>query len=236
MTEELLSGLATQLFGTTVVKYNPSGIEGEEKEFNFAPPYKRLYIIPELEKRLNISFENVDFSSDECNQFLQKICRDNGINPVPPLTTPRLFDTLISEFLEPECTQPTFICDHPRIMSPLAKYHRNDSRLTERFELFVNKKELCNAYTELNNPLVQRDAFMKQMKDRDTGDDEAMIIDETFMNALEHGLPPTGGWGMGIDRLVMFLTNKNNIKEVLLFPTMKIIKEEVKEKVKDDHK
>eukprot|EP00658_Telonema_sp_P-2_P021292 TRINITY_DN18475_c0_g1_i5.p1 TRINITY_DN18475_c0_g1~~TRINITY_DN18475_c0_g1_i5.p1 ORF type:complete len:147 (-),score=68.96 TRINITY_DN18475_c0_g1_i5:218-658(-) len=108
-----------------------------------------------------------------------------------------------------------------RDRSPLAKWHRTDHRLTERFEMFVNKKELCNAYTELNNPIVQRQEFEKQIKNRDQGDDEAMQQDETFLSALEYGLPPTGGWGLGVDRLVMFMTSNNNIKEVLLFPAMK---------------
>merc|ERR1711915_327688 len=106
-------------------------------------------------------------------------------------------------------------------MSPLAKWHRDRPELTERFELFVNKHEVCNAYTELNDPVVQRERFADQLKDRQSGDDEAMALDETFCTALEYGLPPTGGWGMGIDRLAMMLTDSQNIKEVLLFPAMK---------------
>ena len=116
---------------------------------------------------------------------------------------------------------PGFICDHPKIMSPLAKYHRSKPDMTERFELFVNKRELCNAYTELNDPMVQRERFADQAKQKDAGDDEAQIIDETFCEALEYGLPPTGGWGLGVDRLTMLLTDTANIKEVLLFPAMK---------------
>uniref|UniRef100_A0A8D0G580 Aminoacyl-transfer RNA synthetases class-II family profile domain-containing protein n=1 Tax=Sphenodon punctatus TaxID=8508 RepID=A0A8D0G580_SPHPU len=106
-------------------------------------------------------------------------------------------------------------------MSPLAKWHRSVKGLSERFELFVVKKEICNAYTELNDPMKQRELFMEQAKDKAAGDDEAMSIDENFCTALEYGLPPTAGWGMGIDRLAMFLTDSNNIKEVLLFPAMK---------------
>jgi lysyl-tRNA synthetase, class II len=106
-------------------------------------------------------------------------------------------------------------------MSPLAKYHRTHPGLTERFELFVNTKELCNAYTELNDPIDQRDRFDEQAKAKSSGDDEAMLIDETFVQSLEYGLPPTGGWGLGVDRLTMLLADKNNIKEVLLFPAMK---------------
>ncbi|RVW83129.1 Lysine--tRNA ligase, cytoplasmic [Vitis vinifera] len=128
---------------------------------------------------------------------------------------------LVGHFLEEACVNPTFIINHPEIMSPLAKWHRSKQSLTERFELFVNKHELCNAYTELNDPVVQRQRFAEQLKDRQSGDDEAMALDETFCMALEYGLPPTGGWGLGIDRLTMMLTDSQNIKEVLLFPAMK---------------
>jgi lysyl-tRNA synthetase class 2 len=113
--------------------------------------------------------------------------------------------------------------DHPQIMSPLAKYHRNYSYLTERFELFVNCKEVCNSFTEMNDPLKQRKLFEDQAKNKLLGDEEACDVDETFLNALEYGLPPTGGWGLGVDRLCMFLTDNINIKEVLLYPAMKPI-------------
>jgi lysyl-tRNA synthetase, class II len=221
MTEEILFKLSIHLYGTTDVPYSPKGSEKMHTVFNFAPPYKKLFIIPELEKRLNVSFDGMDFNDDTFNTFLRKLCKKNSVPCLSPYTTCRLFDALISTYLEPECTQPTFICDHPRVMSPLTKYHRNDHRLTERFELFVNGKELCNSYTELNNPIIQREAFKSQLNDKNNGDDEAMSIDETFMNALEYGLPPTAGWGLGIDRLVMFMTSQSSIKEVLCFPTMK---------------
>ncbi|CCW72041.1 unnamed protein product [Phytomonas sp. Hart1] len=223
-TEDLLYSLAMEIHGSPLVKYTPKDSEGRplpELTLNFNKPFKRLYIIPELERRLNISFETVDFEADETITFLINLCKKHNIEPIPPYTVPRLLDTLIAEFLEPECLDPCFICDHPRVMSPLAKWHRADTRLGERFELFVNKKELVNAYTELNNPIVQREEFQKQLRNRDKGDDESMQIDENFITALEYGLPPTGGWGLGIDRLVMLLTSQSNIKEVLLFPAMK---------------
>ena len=119
---------------------------------------------------------------------------------------------LVGHFLEEQCINPTFICDHPEVMSPLAKGHRSEPGLTERFELFIMKKEVCNAYSELNDPFVQREQFEQQAKDREAGDDEAQVIDEDFCTALEYGLPPTAGWGLGIDRLAMFLTDSNNIK------------------------
>ncbi len=139
----------------------------------------------------------------------------------PPRTAARLLDKLVGDFLEETCINPTFITEHPQIMSPLAKWHRSEPGLTERFELFTCKKEIANAYTELNDPTVQRMRFEQQAKDKAQGDDEAMFLDENFCTALEYGLPPTGGWGMGIDRLAMFLTDSNNIKEVLFFPAMK---------------
>jgi lysyl-tRNA synthetase class 2 len=119
---------------------------------------------------------------------------------------------LVGHFLEEQCINPTFICDYPQIMSPLAKWHRLEPGLTERFELFVMKKEVCNAYSELNDSRVQRQRFEQQARDKEAGDDEAQVIDETFCTSLEYGLPPTGGCGLGIDRLAMFLTDSNNIK------------------------
>lgn len=127
----------------------------------------------------------------------------------------------MGEFIENQCINPSFIVGHPQVMSPLAKYHRSRPGLCERFEAFMCTKEICNAYTELNDPFDQRMRFEEQTRQKDAGDDEAQGVDETFLNALEYGLPPTGGWGLGIDRLVMFLTDSANIKEVLLFPAMR---------------
>lgn len=223
-TEELLHGLAVELYGSPIVPYTPRDSEGKPlppTQFNFSRPFKRLRVIPELEKRLKISFAGVNFDSEECVDFLLNICKQNAVECIPPFTVPRLLDTLIAEYLEPECHDPCFIIDHPRVMSPLAKWHRENVFLSERFELFVNKKELVNAYTELNNPIIQREEFVKQMKNREKGDSESMEIDEGFITALEYALPPTGGWGLGIDRLVMLLTSNANIKEVLLFPAMR---------------
>ena len=140
----------------------------------------------------------------------------------PPHTLNRLIDGLIGEFVEPLCIQPTFLINHPQIMSPLAKPHRTYNGKTERFELFINKKEFCNAYTELNNPELQKNIFEEIMKQKTKGDDESPASDYNFVKALEYGLPPTGGWGIGIDRLVMLLTQQDSIREVVFFPPRRI--------------
>eukprot|EP00759_Apiculatamorpha_spiralis_P016595 PhF_6_TR22726/c0_g1_i1/m.32382/K04567/KARS, lysS; lysyl-tRNA synthetase, class II len=218
MTEDMLSGMVKSIVGSTKVKYNAGGVD---LEFDFTPPFRRVHMIPELERCTGRKFPD-NFDGPEFTAFLVDLAKNVAKIDVPlPHTTPRLLDALAGHYIEPSCVNPTFLIDHPRIMSPLAKWHRSDPRLSERFELFCNKKELCNAYTELNSPLAQKECFVKQMLDRAQGDDEGMQMDDGFITALEYGLPPTGGWGLGLDRLTMFLTNNNNIKEVLLFPAMK---------------
>lgn len=218
MTENMLSEL--------VLKVNNSSkfmvtIEGEEKELDFTSPFQVIDMIPFLQEKTNIIFPN-DLSTNEFNETLISYFVDNDFSLPEARTTSKLIDKLTEIFIEPLCWNPTFIINHPVIMSPLAKWHRNDDRLTERFELFVAGMELCNAYTELNDPLVQLERFKSQQEDKHKGDEEAHIIDNEFIEALEHGLPPTGGWGMGIDRLCMLLTNNiESIKEVILFPTRK---------------
>ncbi|KAK7071914.1 Lysine--tRNA ligase [Halocaridina rubra] len=222
LTEKLVSGMVFSIFGTYKVKFQPQGPEGDEWEIDFEPPYRRLHMFPDLEKALNVKLPDPDkLGTEESRKVLSNLCEKHGVECPPPRTAARLLDKLVGEFLEEQCINPTFIMDHPQVMSPLAKYHRSIKGLTERFELFVAKKEICNAYTELNDPLDQRARFAQQAQDKAAGDDEAQMIDENFCTALEYGLPPTGGWGMGIDRLTMFLTNSHNIKEVLFFPAMK---------------
>merc|ERR1711972_834024 len=198
------------------------GPEGEAAEIDFTPPFKRLRMFPDLEKALGVELPSpTDLHTEEARAALDKICVSKGVECSAPRTAARLLDKLVGDFLEETCINPTFITEHPQVMSPLDKWHRSEAGLTERFELFCCKKEICNAYTELNDPVVQRSRFEQQSKDKASGDDEAMYMDENFCTALEYGLPPTGGWGMGIDRLTMFLTDSNNIKEVLFFPAMK---------------
>ncbi|XP_017964523.1 lysine--tRNA ligase isoform X2 [Drosophila navojoa] len=222
ITEQMLSGMVMAIHGSYKIKYHPDGPEGVEQEIDFTPPFKRVSMIKTLEEKLQVKFPSADtFNSPAANEFLSQLCAKHQVECPAPRTTARLLDKLVGEFIEETCINPTFICEHPQIMSPLAKYHRSVPGLTERFELFVAKKEVCNAYTELNDPVVQRERFEQQAGDKAAGDDEAQMVDENFCTALEYGLPPTGGWGMGIDRLAMFLTDSNNIKEVLLFPAMK---------------
>ncbi|QLQ80433.1 hypothetical protein HG537_0D04330 [Torulaspora globosa] len=231
MTEVMFSEMVKEITGSYVIKYHPDPSNPEkELELNFARPWKRINMIEELEKRFNVTFPSGDqLHTAETGKFLKKILDDNNMECPPPLTNARMLDKLVGE-LEDTCINPTFIFGHPQMMSPLAKYSRDKPGLCERFEVFVATKEICNAYTELNDPFDQRDRFEEQARQKDQGDDEVQLIDEVFCNALEYGLPPTGGWGCGIDRLAMFLTDSNTIREVLLFPTLKpdVLRDEVK--------
>ncbi|XP_020088778.1 lysine--tRNA ligase isoform X2 [Ananas comosus] len=220
VTEQMLAGMVKELTGGYKIKYHANGVDKDPIEIDFTPPFRRIDMIEGLESMANLDIPK-DLSSEAANKYLVDACAKFDVKCPPPQTTARLLDKLVGHFLEETCVNPTFIINHPEIMSPLAKWHRSKPGLTERFELFVNKHEVCNAYTELNDPVVQRERFAAQLKDRQSGDDEAMALDETFVTALEYGLPPTGGWGLGIDRLAMLFTDSQNIKEVLLFPAMK---------------
>lgn len=229
MTEDLLSSLVKEHTGSYKIEYHRNGKDAENprrSEIDFTPPFKRISMVSGLEERLRTRLEDptikIDIESENAASSLQSLCTRVGAECNDPKTLARLLDTLVGELIEPECVNPTFICDHPEIMSPLAKSHRNMPGMTERFELFVNTKEICNAYTELNDPEVQRDRFRVSQKDKtEANDEEAMVHDEDFCVALEYALPPTAGWGLGIDRLTMMLTDNISIKEVLLFPAMK---------------
>ncbi|KAM3077760.1 lysyl-tRNA synthetase [Clarireedia jacksonii] len=220
MTEELVSGLVKHVTGGTTTKFHTQ--HGEEYEVNWAAPWRRVEMIPALEEATGEKFPpGEELHTPETNEFLKNVLKKMKVDCSPPLTNARMLDKLVGEFIEETCINPTFITGHPQMMSPLAKYHRNNPGLCERFEAFVCKKEIVNAYTELNDPFDQRLRFEEQARQKDQGDDEAQMIDENFCQSLEFGLPPTGGWGMGIDRLVMFLTDNYSIKEVLAFPFMK---------------
>lgn len=226
ITEAMVEGLVRYLTGGTTVTFHPDGNKGQEGAremvLEFKRPWKRYDMIGTLEEKLGVTFPPGEtLHTEETNAWLRELCVKHNVDCSEPRTNARLLDKLVGEYIEPLCISPSFIVGHPQVMSPLAKWHRSRPGLCERFEGFMCGKEFCNAYTELNDPFEQRLRFEEQVRQKDQGDDEAQGVDETFIDALEHGLPPTGGWGLGIDRLVMFLTNSNNIKEVLLFPAMK---------------
>ncbi|KAF2837629.1 putative Lysyl-tRNA synthetase [Patellaria atrata CBS 101060] len=228
LTEELVSGLVKHVTGSYKTKFHTQ--HGEVYEVNWEKPWKRIEMMTALEEATGEKFPpSNQLHTQETNEFLKRVLKKVNVDCTPPQTNARMIDKLVGEFIEEKCVNPTFITGHPQMMSPLAKYHRSSPGLCERFEAFVCKKEIVNAYTELNDPFDQRMRFEEQANQKAQGDEEAQLIDETFCNALEFGLPPTGGWGMGIDRLVMFLTNNYSIKEVLTFPFMK---DENKEKPK----
>ena len=224
MTQEFMAGMVEKVKGSHLVEYHANGPDADPMLIDFSPPFRRINMIEELERLLEVKFPPAtEFNTEEARAFLSDLCAKHGVECSAPRTAARLLDKLVGEYLESQCISPTFIVGHPQIMSPLAKKHRSIPGLCERFELFVATKEVCNAYTELNDPVDQRQRFAQQANDKAAGDDEAQLIDETFCTSLEYGLPPTGGWGLGIDRLTMFMTDSNNIKEVLLFPAMKPI-------------
>lgn len=220
ITEEMVSGMVYSIFGDYKVTYHKNRETGEAVVVDYTPPFKRISMMEGLEEHAGIVLPG-PIESPESNAYLIEACARHEIKCPQPHTTARLLDRLVGHFLESQCINPTFIINHPEIMSPLAKYHRSQAGITERFELFILEAEVANAYTELNNPKVQRERFTDQLKDRSAGDDEAMNFDEPYCVAMEYGLPPTAGWGMGIDRMTMFLTDTDSIKEVLLFPAMK---------------
>ncbi|EXJ72518.1 lysyl-tRNA synthetase [Cladophialophora psammophila CBS 110553] len=219
-TEELVSGLVKEITGGYQTTFHTQ--TGEVYEVDWSRPWKRIDMISALEEATGEKFPSGDqLYSAETNEFLKGVLKKCNVTCPPPETNARMLDKLVGEFIEEKCINPTFITGHPQIMSPLAKYHRSSPGICERFEAFVCKKEIVNAYTELNDPFDQRLRFEEQARQKAQGDDEAQMIDENFCTSLEFGLPPTGGWGMGIDRMVMFLTDNYTIREVLAFPFMK---------------
>lgn len=223
MCEELISHTILSTNKSYIVQFKKMG-ESNLTDIDFTPPYRRINMMKELETKTGLVFPN-DLTTEDSRLFFVELCERMNVKCAPPHTTARLIDKLVGEFIEPECVNPTFITNHPLVMSPLAKWDRNNPQLTERFELFVCGMELANAYTELNDPVVQKDRFDSQMKDKLMGDVEAQTTNNDFIRSLEYGLPPTGGFGLGIDRLIMLLTNNNSIRDVLAFPIMAPIQE-----------
>lgn len=206
--EEMLEKIAMELHGTTKVQ-----VWGNE--INFKAPFRKAPMVELIKEETGVDVNGM--SEDE----LREACKKLGVETDPTMGKGKLIDAIFGEKCEHKLIQPTFVTDYPIEMSPLCKRHRDNPDLTERFELFVNGKELANAYSELNDPIDQLERFQEQLRLSEKGDDEAMFIDMDFVRALEFGMPPTSGMGIGIDRLVMMMTGEQSIQDVLLFPQMK---------------
>jgi len=207
-TEEMLEKVALALHGTTQVPFG-------DKTIDFKRPFRRITMIDAIKE-----YTGIDITVMDENQ-LRDVCKKLGVETNPTMGKGKLIDEIFGEKCEEHFVQPTFIIDYPVEMSPLCKKHRKNPDLTERFELMVNGKELCNAYTELNDPIDQYERFKEQLALSEKGDDEAMFIDQDFVRSLEYGMPPTSGMGIGIDRLTMIMTNQPSIQDVLFFPQMR---------------
>jgi lysyl-tRNA synthetase, class II len=208
LVEDMVSTVGKAVNGTT------KWLVGEN-EIDFTPPWKRLTMFEAIREYTGRDLSGAD------EQELLKAAKELHVEIKPGSGSGTIIDEIFGEYVEPKLIQPTFITDYPVEMSPLAKKHRNNPKLVERFEVIVNGHELCNAFSELNDPIDQRRRFEDQMKLRDRGDEEAQVLDEDYLRALEYGMPPTAGLGIGIDRLAMLVTNQESIRDVLLFPQMK---------------
>ncbi len=217
-TERMLEKVCMDVNGTYEVKVGDNII-------NFKAPYKRVTMLDSIKE-----FTGYDLTG-KSEEEIRDICKQLKMEVDETMGKGKLIDEIFGEFCEGNYIQPTFITDYPVEMSPLTKRHRNNPDLTERFELMVNGKELCNAYSELNDPIDQAERFKEQLRLSEKGDDEAMFIDQDFVRALEYGMPPTSGMGIGMDRLVMLMTGQSTIQEVLLFPQMRPEKVEKRDKV-----
>nr|WP_201750518.1 lysine--tRNA ligase [Senegalia massiliensis] len=211
ITENVVAYAAKKALGTTEIEY-------QGKKLDLTPPWKRLSMQDAVKEYTGIDFDEINTDEEAL-----KIGKEKGIEIKSGMTRGHIINELFEEYCEEHLIQPTFITHHPVEVSPLAKRNPEDPRITNRFEAFINTWEIANAFSELNDPIDQRERFEAQLKQREAGDEEAHMMDTDFINALEVGLPPTGGLGIGIDRLIMILTNKSSIRDVLLFPTMKPI-------------
>jgi lysyl-tRNA synthetase class 2 len=211
-TEDMLSTITTEVLKSTKIQF------GEHK-IDLKPPWKRLPLMEGIKKYTGIDISHLS------ELKLKKTAEDLGLVVENSWGSGKIIDEIFGEFVEPKIIQPVFITDYPIEMSPLAKKHRDNPRLVERFELIIAGKEIANAFSELNDPLDQRERFENQMELRERGDEEAQVLDEDFIRALEYGMPPTAGIGIGIDRLVMLLTNSPSIRDVIFFPHMRLEKD-----------
>lgn len=209
LTETLISAVANEVLGTTKISY-------QGQEIDLTPPWNRMTM-----REAVLQYTGVDFDAVGSDEDARKLAREQKLHVDAKLSKGEVMSLMFGERAEEHLVQPTFIIDYPVEISPLTKRKHDRPELTERFELFITGREMANAYSELNDPIDQKDRFLQQVKKREAGDDEASMMDDDFVNALEYGMPPTGGLGIGIDRLIMLLTDSYSIKDILLFPTMK---------------
>ncbi|KZE73562.1 lysine--tRNA ligase [Paenibacillus elgii] len=209
LTEEMVAHIAQEVLGTTKITY-------QDQEIDLAPSWRRVSMVDAIKE-----VTGVDFSVQMTDEEAHRLAKEHNVPVEPMMTFGHIVNQFFEKFVEETLIQPTFITGHPVAISPLAKKNEQDPRFTDRFELFIVAREHANAFTELNDPIDQRERFEAQLVEREQGNDEAHEMDEDFVRALEYGMPPTGGLGIGIDRLVMLLTNAPSIRDVLLFPLMR---------------
>lgn len=209
LTENLIAHIAKEVLGTTLIKYG-------EHEVDLGPSWKRLHMVDAVKE-----YTGVDFWDKMTDEEARALAKEHKIEITNEMTYGHIVNEFFEQKVEESLIQPTFIYGHPIEISPLAKQNKEDGRFTDRFELFIVGREHANAFSELNDPIDQRERFEAQVAERQAGNDEAHLMDEDFLEALEYGMPPTGGLGIGIDRLVMLLTNAPSIRDVLLFPQMR---------------
>ncbi|MDW7675071.1 MAG: lysine--tRNA ligase [Bacillota bacterium] len=208
LTEDMIAHIAQKTLGTTVITY-------QGQEIDLTPPWNRITMLDAVKQYAKVDFANVDDSQ------AREMAKSLNIHVEVDETKGNVLNKIFEEFVEPHLTQPTFIMDYPIEISPLAKRKKDNPGFTYRFEAFIVCRELANAFSELNDPIDQKERFAKQLEAREKGDEEAHMMDDDFVRALEHGMPPTGGLGIGVDRLVMLLTDAASIRDVILFPTLR---------------
>lgn len=212
--EDMISTVAQKVTGSMVVNY-------QGKEIDLTPPWRRVTMADLVKEYAGIDFETIRTDEEAQAIAVERHLQDEMKKDLKEYSKGEILNLLFEKYAEKNLIQPTLVMDYPVEISPLTKGKRGNPELTERFEGFINAGEVCNAYSELNDPIIQRQRFEQQARERDLGDDEAYVVDEEFMSALETGMPPTGGIGIGIDRIVMLLTDSASIRDVILFPTMK---------------
>lgn len=212
LTENMIAHVCEKVCGTTKISYQGT-------ELDFTPPWRRVSMLDLVKEHAGVDFSTL---TDESSREIAKEHHLEFKKPLDKCTKGEVLNAMFEKYVEDKLIQPTFVIDYPVEISPLTKKKRGNEEFTERFEGFIFGREVCNSYSELNDPIIQRERFSKQESDRELGDDEAYSIDEDFMYALEYGMPPTGGLGIGVDRIIMFLTDTYSIRDVILFPTMKM--------------